>query len=466
MYGINKELKLHFIGIGGIGMSAIAKVLINLGYKVSGSDLGENNTVIKLREKGALVYKGHSRENIAGAQIVVYSSAIDENNPEVIAAKEKRIPMIKRAEMLAELMRLKYGLAVAGSHGKTTTTSLLATIMSSLNENPTYIVGGLVKNLEDNAGIGDGELLIAEADESDGSFLFLNPIMSVITNIDNDHLDHYGTIENLRNAFCEFSNKVPFYGVVAINANDQSSMSLLKSIKRPYKTFGILENKTYFDSADKDIDYKALDVADNENGTSFKVEFKGERVPFEINLSGYHNVSNALGAIVLAHTYGKSLTEISHAIKNFEGVSRRQEKIFENDKMKVVDDYAHHPTEIQATISTIKKRYKGYKIVVCFEPHRYTRTKNFWEEFVKSFKEADELYISPIYAANEEKIPYIDSEVLAKSINESGVTSIYLNELEKIQEVFGRELNSKTIILTLGAGAVSKVARKIIEDGI
>jgi UDP-N-acetylmuramate--alanine ligase len=460
MYGINKNLKLHFIGIGGIGMSGIAKVLMNLGYAVSGSDLGENETVLKLKSRGAIIYKGHSKENVKDAEIIVYSSAIDEKNPEIVEAKLKKIPMIKRAEMLAELMRLKYGMAVAGSHGKTTTTSFLATIMNGLKLNPTYIVGGLVKNLEDNAGVGDGDLIIAEADESDGSFLYLNPIMSVITNIDNDHLDHYGTIENLQSAFKEFSNKVPFHGIVALNANDEPSIDLLKNLKRPYRIFGIPEIKCFVD----EIDYKATDIKETARGSSFNVSYENENVLFNISLSGNHNVLNALGAIVLAHSYGAKLEDIAKCIIDFEGVSRRQEKIYTKKDFLIIDDYAHHPTEIVVTIETIKKRYSDKKVVVCFEPHRFSRTKRFWNEFVSSFNCVDELFIAPIYAASEDPVPYIDSEVLAKSIKATGIEANYIDSTRKIGETFRKYRDTNTVILTLGAGAISRIAKEIIND--
>ncbi len=460
MYGINKDLHLHFIGIGGIGMSGIAKVLMNLGYSISGSDLGENETTEKLKLAGAKIYKGHSKENIKDVQIVVYSSAIDPTNPEIIEAKAQKIPMIRRAEMLAELMRLKYGMAVAGSHGKTTTTSFLSTIMNGLNHNPTYIIGGLVKNLQDNAAIGDSDLLIAEADESDGSFLYLNPIMSVITNIDNDHLDYHKTLENLHNAFSEFSNKVPFYGVVALNANDKPSVALLKKLKRPHIFFAVegLELHT------SEVDMFARDVEETVDGAKFKVVVENEIVPFEISLNGLHNISNALGAISLARAYGAKLTDIAKAIKTFEGVSRRQEVIYTSDSLVIIDDYAHHPTEIKATISTVKNKFPQKKLIVCFEPHRFSRTKNFWEEFIASFEGAGEVYISPIYAASEQPIPYIDSEILVKNINSTGLPCFYLESTKKIVDVIDNHLKDQTVILTLGAGAISKIVKEIVNE--
>jgi UDP-N-acetylmuramate--alanine ligase len=460
MFGINKNLKLHFIGIGGIGMSGIAKVLMNLGYQVSGSDLSESETVSKLKKNGAEVYIGHDSKNIKDVQIVVYSSAIDESNPEIIEARKQKIPLIKRAEMLAELMRLKYGIAIAGSHGKTTTTSLLATILNKLEFKPTYIIGGLVKNLEDNAQIGDGELLVAEADESDGSFLLLNPIMSVITNIDNDHLDYYENIENLQRAFVEFSNKVPFYGSVSLNAHDEFSIELIKNLKKPHIIYGIEGKKSFSDS----IDYKASNIEETIDGAKFDVSFDGEKESFHIKLNGEHNILNALGAVTIAHKIGATLKDISNAITNFEGVSRRQEVIYSKEEFIIMDDYAHHPTEIVATIETVKKKYPNKKIVVCFEPHRYSRTQSFWKEFVESFSGVDEVHISPICAASEEAIEYIDSEVMVKNIGDNNIKAHYIDSLDKMSNIFLENLSLNTIVLILGAGPISRIARRIVDE--
>lgn len=460
MFGINKNLKLHFIGIGGIGMSGIAKVLLNLGYQVSGSDLGTNETIDKLKTQGATIYKGHAKENIKDTQIVVYSSAIDNKNPEIIEAKRLKIPLIRRAEMLAELMRLKYGIAIAGSHGKTTTTSFLATILNKLEYKPTYIIGGLVKNLEDNAQTGESELLVAEADESDGSFLHLNPIMSVITNIDNDHLDYYGTVENLENAFEEFANKVPFYGFVAVNANDKSSIKLIDKLKRPYVTFGIKGKQ----STISEIDYLASDLVEDESGCQFTLNVEKNTYQMKVKLNGEHNILNALGAIAMAHKIGADLSDIAKVIGDFEGVSRRQEIIYAKNDFLIMDDYAHHPTELVATINTVKRKFANKKLVVCFEPHRFTRTKSFWNEFVASFDLADEVNILPIYAASESPIDYIDSEIMVKNINERGIHANYLEKLEQLKDIFSENKNNNTVVLTLGAGPISRVARQIINE--
>lgn len=462
MYGINRELSIHFIGIGGIGMSGIAEILLHLGYKVSGSDIQSNSAVERLKERGAKVFLGHNENNIKEAQLVVYSSAIDETNPEIRKAREDNIPIIRRAEMLAELMRLKFGIAVAGSHGKTTTTSFLATIMRALNYDPTHIIGGIVSNLGGHAGKGEGDYLIAEADESDGSFLYLNPIISVVTNIDNDHLDYYKTEENLINAFLSFVNKVPFYGKIVLNAHDKNIGDNISSIKRPYVTFGIKGERIWCD----ELDYEASEINTNATETSFVVTHKGQKQKFSIYLPGMHNVLNALGAIATVHGIGASLDKIAEAIKQFKGVARRLEVIKESKRFIMVDDYAHHPTEILATIAAITKKYSGKKIIGVFEPHRYSRTKNFWNDFSKCFNTIDSLYVLPIYAASEKQIPYIDSEILVKSINENGTPAQYLSDYSNIKAIIENNRNEDVLFLTLGAGPISYKVRKIVDEEI
>lgn len=459
MFGINKELRIHFVGIGGIGMSGIAQVLLNLGYPVSGSDMSENENTAKLKDLGAHVFEGHREENIDGVQIVVYSSAINHRNPEIMRAKELGLPLIKRAEMLAELMRLKYGIAVAGSHGKTTTTSFLSTILQALNYSPTFIIGGVVDNLGGHAKIGESELIVAEADESDGSFLLLSPIMSVITNVDDDHLDYYKTSEKIKEAFVEFANRVPFYGCVGINANDKNSCDLIGLIQRPIVSFGIKEEHCYTDR----VDYLVSDITYSETGSKFKVSHKDESVWADICFTGKHNVLNSLGAMMMAHKLGASLSDIAIATREFKGVKRRFEKVYDSH-LVVVDDYAHHPTEIRATIETANNKYPNKKLVVVFEPHRFTRTKQFWNEFVDSFLFVDEVYIAPIYAASEEEIPYIDSQVMVKNINEKEGNSHFLESWDGFKSILDKYKDTNTVILTLGAGAISKKVREQIAQ--
>lgn len=459
MFGINKNLNVHFIGIGGIGMSGIAQVLLSLGYNVTGSDLNSSETVEKLKALGAQIYIGHDATNVKDVQIIVYSSAVDDTNPEIVEAKKQNIPIIKRAEMLAELMRLKKGIVVAGSHGKTTTTSFLATILKKLEYHPTYIIGGIVKNLGGHAKIGESDLLVAEADESDGSFLFLNPIISVVTNIDNDHLDYYGDVENLKEAFVEFLNKIPFYGLLTLNAHDKTTSEILSKINRPYKVFGIDGEKRYIEK----LDYVAKNISHTDQGMKFDLQCENDSANFEIRLSGKHNVLNAIGAIVVAHELGSSFKNISKVISEFEGVSRRLELLHEKDNFLIIDDYAHHPTELVATIETLKNKYPNKKLFVVFEPHRYSRTKNFWNDFVSSFEKVDHLYVSPIYPASEEPIDYIDSEVLVKNINEKYKNATYIDSLDRLAELVETHKDSNSLLVTLGAGPISRKMRSVLN---
>lgn len=437
-------------------MSGIAEVLLDLGYQVSGSDLNPSQVTENLQKKGAEIFIGHKAENVEGSTIIVYSSAIDTKNPEVIKAKELEIPMIRRAEMLAELMRLKFGIAVAGSHGKTTTTSLIATIFHEQKLDATYIIGGIVRNLGGNARKGDGEYLIAEADESDGSFLLLNPIMAAVTNIDDDHLDHYGSKDKIVDAFVEFVNKLPFYGRVALNANDETSVEIKSKVKRPVLWYGI-------DLEGDEADYVAKKVELFAGGTEFDLFYKGEKVSrFKTNLMGYHNISNSLAAISISHEAGLGWDVIQKGLLSFQGVGRRLEKLFENDSFVVIDDYGHHPTEVKATISTLRKVDKRPMCVV-FEPHRYSRTENFWKEFQECFEGADELYITPIYAASEKPIEGITTEALVEEMKKKGKNVYFLPSLEEMSRLLNEKKNKECVFVTLGAGAISKKVREMVK---
>jgi UDP-N-acetylmuramate--alanine ligase len=448
----NNYVKIHFVGIGGIGMSGIAEVLLATGYNVSGSDVSESPNVKKLKTLGAEIYIGHKAENLNKVTVVVYSSAVNDSNPEVARAKKEGIPVIRRAEMLAELMRLKYGLAVAGTHGKTTTTSFLATILQECELDPTYIIGGIVKNLDGHAKVGKGDFLVAEADESDGTFLLLTPVMSVITNIDNDHMDHYGTEENLYKSFVEFANKIPFYGVVALNAHDEKLMHLKAEMKRPVVTFGI----------DIPSDFTAKNVVYGHFDTTFDLFYKGElQTRFEINLPGRHNVLNCLGASVLAFHVGLKFENIAEAAKKLEGVGRRFQLLYKENGFEVVDDYGHHPTEIASTLRIVKDTRADYKKIVIFEPHRFTRTRDCWDQFLHCFNDADELYLLPIYAASELPINGITTDRLIEDINR--LHPMFAKKIESISDlgkVIESHKNDKTIVVTLGAGSIGKTARK------
>ena len=457
MLGWLKTTRLHFIGIGGIGMSGIAEVLLDLGYQVSGSDLNKSSVTENLQKKGALIFQGHQSSNIDGSTLVIYSSAIDPLNPEVQRAKELKIPMIRRAEMLAELMRLKFGIAVAGSHGKTTTTSLVATIFQEAKLDATHIIGGIVSNLGGNARKGDGDYLIAEADESDGSFLLLSPLMATITNIDDDHLDHYGTKDKVIEAFIDFTSRVPFYGRISMNANDETSWNIRENLKRPIIWYGIELNNP-------EVTYVAKEISFSASGTSFKLLFKGEdQGVFKTNLLGKHNISNTLAAISISHEAGIDWEVIRKGLLNFNGVSRRLEKLFEKDDFLVVDDYGHHPTEVKATISAIKEVDKR-NLVVLFEPHRYTRTQNFWNEFQDSFTQADEVHILPIYAASESPIEGITAERLTQSMTKKGMKVTYHSSSAEIPGVLKMAQKPGTIFLSLGAGSISKNVREAVKQ--
>lgn len=457
MLGWLKTTKLHFIGIGGIGMSGIAEVLLDLGYKLSGSDLNNSSVTENLAKKGAEIFIGHSSSNVEGATLIIYSSAIDPKNPEFARASELGIPMIRRAEMLAELMRLKFGIAVAGSHGKTTTTSLIATIFQEAKLDATHIIGGIVHNLGGNARKGDGQYLIAEADESDGSFLLLNPIMVAVTNIDNDHLDFYGTEDKIVEAFVEFLNNLPFYGRAALNANDANSLAIKNRIKRPVLWYGVNMHESEADFVAKNIELSA-------SGTKFDLYYKGEKASsIQTHLMGMHNVSNTLAAIAISHSAEIGLDLIQKGLLSFKGVGRRLEKLFDNKSFLVVDDYGHHPTEVRATINALKK-VDPRPLCVVFEPHRYSRTQNFWNEFQQCFEGADELFISSIYAASEQPISGVTSEALVTEMKKKGLNVNYLPSLDGMKAILDNHRHRECVFLTLGAGAISKKIRDMVKS--
>ncbi|WP_412470449.1 MULTISPECIES: UDP-N-acetylmuramate--L-alanine ligase [unclassified Halobacteriovorax] len=448
-----QNISVHFIGIGGIGMSGIAEILLSLGYKVTGSDISESANVARLRSLGAEVFIGHKRENITpDTTVVVYSSAVNETNPEMQMAREKQIPIMRRAEMLAELMRLKRGIAIAGTHGKTTTTSFLATILQASNYEPTYIIGGIVSNLAGHAKVGTGEYLVAEADESDGSFLMLNPIMSVVTNIDLDHMDHYGSEDVLMDSFEEFINKVPFYGLSSLNADDKRLMSLVPKVKKPIVTFGI----------EKEADYRAVDIKMSDLCSEFDLIVESQNLGrFTINLPGKHNVQNALGAISIAHKMGVPVDMIRSSIQSFENVGRRFQLLYKTDEVEILDDYGHHPTEIANTLNTLKE-IRSHKKIAIFEPHRFSRTKDCWNEFLHCFNDVDELYMCPIYPASESPIPGITSERLVEDINRLHPGLAKNIELKDLDTII--KSNKNSTIMTLGAGSIGRVIREWVLD--
>ncbi len=452
-----KTSRLHFIGIGGIGMSGIAEVLLDQGFCVSGSDLSTSAVTENLQKKGAQIFQGHSSQNVEGASLIIYSSAIDPKNPEFSRAMELKIPMMRRAEMLAELMRLKFGIAVAGSHGKTTTTSLIATIFSAAQLDSTHIIGGIVRNLGGNARKGDGKYLIAEADESDGSFLLLNPVMAAITNIDDDHLDFYGSAEKIVEAFIEFVNKLPLYGKIILNADDPTSVAIKNKIKRPMVWYGChTENEIQ-------PDYEARSVQLSASGSCFDLYHAGQKIrQIKTHLLGQHNISNTLAALAISHEAGLDWDIIQKGLDDFQGVGRRMEKLYEKGNFLMIDDYGHHPTEVKATIAALKK-VDARPLCVVFEPHRYTRTQNFWEEFQDCFNGTDELFISPIYAASEKPINGVTSLDLVNAMKKNGKNVTYLSSLDEMERVLKEKQNSSYVFLTLGAGAISKKVRELVK---
>ncbi len=451
---MRKIKKIHMIGIGGSGMSGIAEVLINLGYKVSGSDISMGETVKRLIDFGADVNIGHSKENIKDAEVVVYSSAISEENPEIVEAKRRSIPVIPRAEMLAELMRLKTGIAVAGTHGKTTSTSLLGTVFMEGGMDPTVIIGGRLNAYGSNAVLGRGEYLIAEADESDGSFLCLFPIVSMITNIDADHMDFYLDIESIKGAFLKFMNKVPFYGLNVVCGDDENVLELISLVKRPVITYGL--------GTHNHIQGEIVELGSR---SRFKVyiekKFWGE---VSLGIPGRHNVVNALGVIGIANHFGLSVKDIKNGLESFKGVGRRLEKIGTRDGIEVIDDYGHHPTEIRATLQTIKEIYPEKRLVVAFQPHRFTRTRALFGEFCRSFGAVDVLLVTEIYAASEDPIIGVNGESLVKGIKQiNNLDVIYCEDLDKCLQKAYEILKPNDIFLTLGAGNIWKVGISYVK---
>jgi UDP-N-acetylmuramate--alanine ligase len=461
MLKTKSNILVHFVGIGGIGMSGIAEVLLSLGYKVSGSDVSDSPNIEKLKKLGAQVFIGHNGSNCLDATVMVYSSAINESNPEIRYAKKNNIPLMRRAEMLAELMRLKHGLAVAGTHGKTTTTSFLATILQESDFDPTYIIGGVVKNLDGHAKVGEGKYLVAEADESDGSFLLLNPIMSIITNIDNDHLDHYGSEEKLEEAFLEFANSVPFYGHCFLNYDDPKIKKLITKMRKPFVTFGMSEDET-----SEPPNYWAQNVSHSELSSSFELYLDGEKVcQMTVPLPGDHNILNALGAIAMTHQMGLDLKLIQRSIKKFDGVGRRFQKLFDNKKMKVVDDYGHHPTEIRETVKTALSVAQGQDVIVVFEPHRYTRTRDCWKDFLHCFNGIKKLYVAPIYAASEKSLPGISTQGLVADINRLHPNlSVEISDMHELGGILKKYAKKDCYVLTMGAGSIGRVVRDVVAE--
>ena len=445
---------LHFAGIGGIGMSGIAEVLLNLGYQISGSDLKLSPITERLAAMGARVYEGHDASNVTGARALVVSSAVDEQNPEVQEARRLQIPVIPRGELLAELMRLKYGIAVAGSHGKTTTTSMTATILNYAGLDPTVVVGGRVGTMGGaNARVGRSDFLVVESDESDGSFLKLAPIIAVVTNIDREHLDHYASLDKIREAFIEFVNKVPFYGAVIACLDDENVQSILPAIRRRTITYGTTSQ----------ADVEAGDIGCGAFASDFHLSYRSADLGrFHLRIPGRHNVLNAMAAVATAMELEVKPDTIREALATFSGVDRRFQVRGKEQGITVVDDYGHHPTEIRATLESA--RLCGFRRVhVLFQPHRYTRTFHLMDEFAGSFHQADSLFVMDIYAASEKPIEGVTAEALVERIRQSGHRGAeYVGTLDRGVEALLNVAREGDLVLTLGAGSVWQAGEKVL----
>ena len=452
---LQKKHRVHFVGIGGIGMSGIAEVLLNLGYSVTGSDLRESDATHRLRSLGAEIFLGHREANLSGdPSVVVISTAVKFSNPEVVEARRQNIPVIPRAEMLAELMRMKYGVAVAGSHGKTTTTSMIAAILSAAGLDPTMVIGGRVRSLGSNARLGQGEILVAEADESDGTFLLLSPTIAVVTNIDREHMDFYQTMDRLTESFLDFINKVPFYGLAVLCLDHPNVRALLPKVRKRFVTYGF----------SPEADFTAHDLQSRPMEVEFSVARRAKDLGrLRLRLPGRHSATNALAAVAVAQELEVPFGRIAEALESFAGIHRRFEVKGEPNGILVIDDYGHHPVEIQATIQAIRDSWKR-RLTVVFQPHRYSRTRDLFDDFSTSFEEADCLVLTEIYSAGEEAMAGTSGKSLYQAIKRRGHLEIeYVPDKEEIVKRLLPKLEPGDIVLTLGAGDIYKVGEKLVE---
>jgi len=445
---------IHFVGIGGVGMSGIAEVLLDSGFDVAGSDLRENEYTRRLVEKGATLFVGHDAAHVRTADVVVFSSAVPATNPELIEARRAGVPVIPRAEMLGELMRLKDGIAIAGSHGKTTTTSLVATVLRGAGLDPTVIIGGKLNALGSGAATGAGDLLVAEADESDGSFLHLIPSIAVITNIDPEHLDHYGSLDAVKDAFVGFANRVPFYGLVVACLDHPNVQDILPKLDKRIVTYGFSAH----------ADYRARNPVFSGLAVGFEVEHHGKRLgQFEVRMPGIHNVLNALATIAVADELRVDQDQVRFALRSFEGVQRRFSVVGEAAQVTVIDDYGHHPAEVEVTLEAAQRAF-GQRIVVAFQPHRYTRTRDLFDELTRAFNKADVLFLTGVYAAGEKPIEGADAHRLAEAIRAHGHRDVTLVDDRKdlARAIAARALPGDAVI-TLGAGDITKTGPELLE---
>lgn len=450
-----KNYHIHFVGIGGIGMSGIAELLINLGYKVSGSDLKLSPITKRLEKKGGIIFQGHSKEQVTDANVVVTSTAIAQKNPEVVRAIELGIPIIPRAEMLAELMRIKYSIAISGAHGKTSTTAMISQILNTAGLDPTVIIGGLLKGLDTNALHGKGEYIVAEADESDRSFLKYAPAIAAVTNIDLEHLDFYKDIEDIKDTFVQFINSVPFYGLAILFLDNEHIQDILPRIKVRYTTFGMTAQS----------DLQAREISFKDNKSYFKV-FHHEKLLGDVNLNiaGKHNISNSLAGIATGLELNIPFKTIKKALEQIEGVKRRLEIKGEKKGIMVMDDYGHHPTEILATLTAVRESYKDKRLIVVFQPHRYTRTQGLFDEFTRSFYQSDILIVLPIYAASEKAIIGVDAQHLCNGIKKHGHKDVsYAPDFTQALSMITHKVKKGDMVLTLGAGDIYTLGEKLVD---
>lgn len=458
-YGMERIKRIHFVGIGGAGMSGIAEVLLNLGFQISGSDIKETETTNRLSKLGAEIHIGHCEDNVKDVNVVVKSSAIDESSIEIVSAKNHKIPVIPRAEMLAELMRFRFGIGVAGTHGKTTTTSLIASILAEADMDPTFVIGGRLNSAGTNAQLGQGTFLVAEADESDASFLYLQPMIAVVTCIDRDHMETYsGSYQRLQEAFIEFLHHVPFYGLTVVCGDDAGVCDILPSISKPVITYGTGE----------DVDVQAIDIQFHGLKTRFVVRRRTKPGILEINLNmaGRHNVLNALAAIAVATDLGVSDQAICKSLSKFGGIDRRFQvnavlKVADGDIL-VADDYGHHPREIAATLESARNVWPDRRLVLVFQPHRYTRTKDLFEDFVQILSSADVLVLLDVYTAGEKHIPGADGPSLSHAIRIRGqVEQVFVKNPNDLPQILSGILNANDIVMTMGAGSVGRIAAEL-----
>jgi len=457
----HKVKRIHFIGIGGAGMSGIAEVLANQGYEVSGSDLAESTATRRLATMGVSVRLGHSADNVAEADAVVVSTAVKDDNPEVIAARDRKVPIVPRAQMLAELMRLKQGIAIAGTHGKTTTTSLVASCLAEAGLDPTFVIGGRLVSAGANARLGQGEFLVAEADESDASFLFLSPVISVITNIDADHMETYGhDFGKLRQAFVDFIHRLPFYGVAVLCRDDPNVREILPRIAKQVVTYGL----------DADANIRAENVAavgGQMHFTCIRRNGSSARFPVTLNLAGMHNVQNALAAIAVASEVGAPDAAIAKALAEFKGVGRRFQRFGEiplvsGGSFTLVDDYGHHPAEMAATLAAARGAFPGRRILLAFQPHRYTRTRDCFEDFVKVLSSVDGLLLTEIYPAGEPPIVAADGRTLARAIRVAGrVEPVFVEDVANLPAAIIEAARAGDVVITMGAGSIGGIPGKL-----